>query len=44
MEKIRWTWVGMGTWARPWVIEMDTHSMFSHVRYVIPGFSLHLIF
>lgn len=27
---------GMGTWAS--VIEMDTHSMFSHVRYAIPSF------
>lgn len=31
---------GMG---RPWVIKMDTYSMFSHVLYVIPGFALPLI-
>lgn len=33
--------VGMG---KPSVIEMDTHSMFSHVLYVIPCFALPLIF
>lgn len=32
--------MGMG---KPWVIEMDTHSMFSYVLYVIPGFALPLI-